>query len=411
MQCEYISHWLKKHPLKRSVKVRQSDRITRPLTYGILAPVILLPRDTEWKNEERLQHILSHEYIHIRHFDMAVKLIAAAALCIHWFNPLVWMMYILFNRDMELACDESVVKQFGSGARAAYARTLIAMGEKESGLNPLCSNFSKNAVEERITAIMKTKKLTAGVLLVSAAVLIVIVVLFATSGKTEEDPMVYVMGRLFVSTQQDISETVYREMENSVYDFPYIGVIESTVDSGQIPDQELQSNFGCIGAEIVFSGSGIAVDIDGSWIYFAPQGSNEMGESGDAEPEATNPSSRQESEEEKEILAYVEGCEGKVIAFDEVEWITFPSQRAAELGITDPGGGFLVLNEEVLIQELLTAEDCTYSVLDWTAGYSPTEITGEELSSLLKEREGLLVPYRLTIKGDRIIRIAEQYVP
>lgn len=182
---EFADKWLEVHQLRRSVQIRQSDRISAPLTYGIMRPVILMPKKTDWENVQQLKYILLHEYVHICRFDMVVKLIAVFALCMHWFNPLVWVMYILFNRDIELSCDESVVSRFGESDRATYARTLITMEEKKSGLTPLCNNFSKNAIEERITAIMKMKKLTIGALIISALLLVAIVVLFATSAETE----------------------------------------------------------------------------------------------------------------------------------------------------------------------------------------------------------------------------------
>lgn len=181
---DHVEQWLKEHSLKRSVSVRQSDRILAPLTYGIFHPVILMPGKTDWKNTKQLQYVLTHEYIHIRRLDVLKKLIAAAVLCIHWFNPAVWIMFILFNRDVELACDENVVRQFGERSKTVYSLILIDMEERQSGLLPFCNNFSKNAIEERITAIMKMKKIT--IFSFAAACLIVcgIVTTFATSAKT-----------------------------------------------------------------------------------------------------------------------------------------------------------------------------------------------------------------------------------
>ena len=141
--------------MKRPILVRQSDRISAPLTYGIFRPVILMPKKMDWKNEKQLQYVLSHEYVHICRYDTVTKLIATLALCIHWFNPFVWVMYILFNRDIELACDESVIRQFGEKSKSAYSLMLINMEATKSGLLPFCNNFSKNAIEERITAVMK----------------------------------------------------------------------------------------------------------------------------------------------------------------------------------------------------------------------------------------------------------------
>lgn len=265
---EFTMKWLREHRLKRSIQIRRSDRISAPLTYGIVKPVILMPKKTDWENRQQLEYVLLHEYTHICRFDMVVKLVATFALCIHWFNPFVWAMYILFNRDIELSCDESVVRQFGETSKSVYARTLITMEEKKSGLTPLYNSFSRNAIEERITAIMKTKKITIGILVLSALVMIAIVVLFATSAKEQNGQMLFVMGKVYNSTREDVSDTVEQEMEMSEFDSPHIGVIEGTVDKGQIPEEELQSNFGYVGSEVVFNGSGVAVNMDGKWIQF-----------------------------------------------------------------------------------------------------------------------------------------------
>ena len=183
----YVEQWIKERPLKRRISIKQSDRISTPLTYGILHPVILMPKQTDWENTEPLQYIFSHEYVHIYRFDTITKLIATYALCVHWFNPFVWVMYVLFNRDIELACDESVIKQFGDKSKSAYSLMLISMEAKKSGLSPLCSNFSKNAIEERITAIMNTKRTTITALLSACIIVLVTVSLFATSAMAQAD--------------------------------------------------------------------------------------------------------------------------------------------------------------------------------------------------------------------------------
>lgn len=179
----YVKKWLAERPLKRPILVRQSDRISAPLTYGILRPVILMPKKIDWKNEKQLQYVLSHEYVHIHRYDTVTKLIATLALCIHWFNPFVWVMYILFNRDIELACDESVIRQFGEKSKSAYSLMLINMEATKSGLLPFCNNFSKNAIEERITAIMKTKKITVFSLVLASIIVVGVSTAFTTSAQ------------------------------------------------------------------------------------------------------------------------------------------------------------------------------------------------------------------------------------
>ncbi|MCD8097157.1 MAG: M56 family metallopeptidase [Lachnospiraceae bacterium] len=187
VQNEFAAKWIAERWPERAVSVRESDRITTPLTYGIVRPMILMPAATDWTDEEQLEYIFSHEYIHIRHFDTAKKLVCVLALCVHWFNPLVWVLYLLFNRDIELACDEGVVRRFGQASRREYSLMLLHMESEKGGVFPLCNHFSKNAVEERITAIMKTRKLTVGIIVASIVIVLVVIALFATSaGKPEE---------------------------------------------------------------------------------------------------------------------------------------------------------------------------------------------------------------------------------
>lgn len=184
---DFIKNWLSTHRLKRSISIRQSSRFSAPLTYGVFRPVILMPTSTEWENTKALQYVLTHEYVHIRRFDSVIKLVLIAALCVHWFNPLVWIMYILANRDIELSCDETVVRLFGENTKAAYARSLISMEEARSGLTPLCNNFNKNAIEERITAIMKIKKESVFSLVLAVTLVAGMTTAFATTAVAASD--------------------------------------------------------------------------------------------------------------------------------------------------------------------------------------------------------------------------------
>lgn len=186
VENDILETWKEKHPLKRSLSIRQTETIAAPLSYGVIRPVILMPKNTEWKNIYQLRYVLEHEYVHIRRLDMLTKLIMIAAVCIHWFNPLVWVMYILFNRDLELSCDETVVRRFGMDIKSVYATALISMEEKKSGLTPLCNSFSKNAIEERIRAIMKIKKTSKFAVIISAVLVICVTGGFATSASSLE---------------------------------------------------------------------------------------------------------------------------------------------------------------------------------------------------------------------------------
>ena len=110
-----------------------AGRISSPLTFGVLRPVILVPKKTDWTDETALRYVLEHEFVHIQRFDVLSKLLLIAAVCVHRFNLLVWVMYVLANRDLELSCDETVLRRFGGDVRAAYARVLIRMEAARGG--------------------------------------------------------------------------------------------------------------------------------------------------------------------------------------------------------------------------------------------------------------------------------------
>lgn len=189
VEHEYAGRWLESHKLRRRHSIRQSDRISTPLSYGILKPVILLPKTVDWSDGGAISYVLEHEYVHIRRFDSVLKLALIAAACLHWFNPMVWLMYVLANRDIELSCDEAVIRQFGSTTKSAYAMTLIHMAEQKSGFAPFCNGFSKNAIEERIVAIMKIKKKSVLALVVAFCLVVGVTAACATSAQEPDaDP-------------------------------------------------------------------------------------------------------------------------------------------------------------------------------------------------------------------------------
>lgn len=223
----FVEEWLKEHQLRRPIAVRQSGRAAAPMTYGIFHPTILLPQAMDWENRRQLQYIFFHEYVHICRYDIVTKLIAASALCIHWFNPLVWGMYILFNRDIELTCDECVIRQFGENSKSEYALTLISMEERKSGLLPVYNNFSKNAIEERITAIMKIRKTSLAALAAAVVLSASVTTVFATSAADKEQDLLMPV--------TDFSEEDYEKLLALQFD----GYEDMTVSEYQIKVWEL----------------------------------------------------------------------------------------------------------------------------------------------------------------------------
>jgi beta-lactamase regulating signal transducer with metallopeptidase domain len=188
VHSDFITEWSKMHPLRRRVQIRQSDRISAPFTYGILKPVLLLPKTMDMGNQTELEYVLAHEYTHIRCFDVLKKWILLLAASAHWFNPLAWVMYILANRDIELSCDEAVVRHFGEAAKSPYALALIGLEEKRS--RSMYSAFAGSTIETRIHSIMKSRKLTLASVVLAAAIVLAVAAVFATTA-TEAGSAVY----------------------------------------------------------------------------------------------------------------------------------------------------------------------------------------------------------------------------
>ena len=185
MNDPFIRAWLKQNALRRPVEVRASAGMDSPMTYGVLRPVILLPKGIDKGDAGALLCALDHELSHIRHFDAVWKLIIAAAACLHWFNPIVWAMAILANRDIELCCDARVLRRGGEEERRAYASALVRMEEARAHALPLASAFSRNALEERIGAIMNVKKRSVVALLTALLITAVSLAAFAAAPASE----------------------------------------------------------------------------------------------------------------------------------------------------------------------------------------------------------------------------------
>lgn len=146
--------------IPKRVKLLVSDRISTPLTYGVLSPKIIFPKIFKLSDNTKIKYVLTHEMIHIKRLDNLWKIIILIVVSIHWFNPFVWIMYRLLNRDIELSCDEKMVALLGETAKKEYVTTLVDLAEKQYHWSFISNGFGKNAIQERIVAIMKFKKAT-----------------------------------------------------------------------------------------------------------------------------------------------------------------------------------------------------------------------------------------------------------
>ena len=208
-----ISSRISAAKLHRKITVKVSDRVVSPLTYGVINPVIILPKSLPADSEE-MRFALAHELVHIRRFDVLLKVVLTAAACVHWFNPLAWAMLSLAGRDIELSCDEAVLEQLGC-KREDYAMALIRLEEKRS--ISAGAAFGRNAVRERIEVIMKFKKTTLAGIIVSACLIAGTTTAFAavnSDGYTREE----VPAETETADVTDLDSNEYADVEWWTYD-------------------------------------------------------------------------------------------------------------------------------------------------------------------------------------------------
>lgn len=144
-----------------------------PFVFGIVNPKIYLPNHL---TESEKSYVLLHEQTHIKRLDHIVKLAFFIVTCIHWFNPLVWIAFYLMGEDMELSCDEKVVKQMGNSIKKEYSSSLLSMstGRRILGGSPIA--FGENNTEGRIKNILNYKKPSLWVLIVVSIVIVIFII-------------------------------------------------------------------------------------------------------------------------------------------------------------------------------------------------------------------------------------------
>ena len=135
--------------------VYRADYIDTPFVMGIFSPKIYLPSDVPM-NERK--YIIAHERHHIRRCDHIIKLLAYFALCIHWFNPLVWAAFILAGKDMEMSCDEAVIRKMGSQIRADYSASLLRLATHKKIIAGMPLAFGEGDTKGRVMNMAKWKK-------------------------------------------------------------------------------------------------------------------------------------------------------------------------------------------------------------------------------------------------------------
>ena len=162
-----------------------ADHIPSPFVMGLFRPKIYLP--STLKETER-GYILRHEQYHIRRRDYLVKFLAFLALCVHWFNPLVWVAFVLAGKDMEMSCDEAVVKELGEDIRADYSASLLSLATGHRIVAGMPLAFGEGDTGGRIRNLLKWKRPRPWVIAVCAVVCVGLIVLCAVNPKGSDTP-------------------------------------------------------------------------------------------------------------------------------------------------------------------------------------------------------------------------------
>ncbi len=163
------------------------DDIQTPFILGVFMPKIYIPSGVD---ESQLPHIIAHENAHLKRLDHWWKPMGFAVLAVHWFNPLVWVAYILLCRDIELACDEKVIRKMNQSESIAYSETLLSCSANRRMVMVCPIAFGEVGVKERVKRVLHYRK-PAFWLIVSAVIIcIVVAICFLTNpSKDEEDTL------------------------------------------------------------------------------------------------------------------------------------------------------------------------------------------------------------------------------
>ena len=179
--------YLKLHRMVRaSIRYKENiylcDNIKSPFILGIIRSRIYLPSDI---NANQINPVIAHEKAHIRRFDHILKPLGFAVMSIHWFNPLVWIAYSLFCRDIEYACDEKVIKDMASEEKKTYSEALLSLSISKRNLAVCPLAFGEIGVKNIIKSVISYKKPTLWIIIISVIALTGVAIGFMTTPKND----------------------------------------------------------------------------------------------------------------------------------------------------------------------------------------------------------------------------------
>lgn len=166
---------------KISQKIYQSDTIESPFLFGIIRPHIYIPDSIA---SEELPYVVQHEMTHLKRRDYLIKPAGFLLLSVYWFNPFVWVAYVLLCKDIELICDEKVIRQLGASSKKAYSQALLNSASNRRVIAACPVAFGEVSVKERVKNVLNYKKPAFWVLAAAVLACVIVPVCFMTQRKT-----------------------------------------------------------------------------------------------------------------------------------------------------------------------------------------------------------------------------------
>lgn len=472
------------------------DAVTTPFLLGVFRPRIYLPSAL---SQAEIDYVLAHERAHLRRGDHVWKTIGYLMLCVYWFHPLCWIAYLMLCKDIELACDERVIRDMSYDDKKEYSRVLLSCATQRRFVLSCPLAFGEVGVKERVKMVLNHKKCAFGITVLAVVVCVVVAICFLTNPVgAPSDETTEVTDSAAPAGQTETTGSAASEI-NGTQTTRDAEVIEVTDETAVI--DELTRVVSTVGLENAYPWNNtvdleqnadalikMAADDSGRYEIYGIM-SKKYGTYGmllndriggsenwnfvcepwyysgapDEEPVLKWDSSGADkytfdkyvfsyvsayengapvwcekvldcgydtghmefmSEEEyderlrwlgdvAEEMVYIGWLRGRSCAFDPVEWVEVPSERADELGITeeDAPSGFYVYNETIDFDKRPVDDNCRFQILDWENNYEPKNVTKEEMEQILEERKDLNIPYKIRMDNNYITAVTEQYIP
>ncbi|MBQ7776517.1 MAG: hypothetical protein IJ379_11420 [Lachnospiraceae bacterium] len=222
-------------PLEENIYL--CDYIDSPFILGIFKPGIYIPSSLP---EDKIAYVVAHEKAHLKRHDHWWKPLGFALLSVYWFHPLIWVAYVLLCRDIELACDEKVIKELGEGNKKSYSDALLYCSVPRKMIVACPLAFGEVGVKERVRTVLSYKKPAFWVILVAVAACIVVAVCFLTNPEEEQGQEVF--GHIYA-------------VEKSIYVGPQMLISSIAIPIEQLPNYCFTDDY------VMFSQDRVYVDL------------------------------------------------------------------------------------------------------------------------------------------------------